>query len=390
MNVPAICLALLAGSLQADFIPLECPVTSVRMHAQQTHIMRTATVDIPTGSSNWFCTHLPASLTEGDLQIAVSGESSRVTGFALEPWDPATDPRIANALEEIAFHRERLERDTLELALKRQHLAFFADIVSAIPQTRESTPATAIAEINHFAEASAQTRRELLAEIAEIQSRLDEIQHAIDLNERLIEERRQAISPFGQAVHITLGTDTDTTATLSLSYWCKQATWTPAPTLSLTSGASSMPISFEAAISQNTGLDWPAGTQLSLSNIPGTDPFKTDPDNLWELTVILPETIKNAAGSPSLVPVLFTTNSASISLETHPKLEHLSQLHIRFRTSFPQQFSGALARIQCDDNILGTYEVLPTDKKNTFSLTLPWPEGFSLEDPVRRRHQPDL
>ncbi len=256
-------LTLAATLLAADEKAIPSKITAAKVFMQGAQVSRTASASIAAGASTVVFTGLAHQLDPQSIEVTGKGGytilsvNHRVNHLSESPQK--------KEMEELQGRVKKLERDmATETGLKQvweQEEQLLLKNTGIAGQQQGVTAAQLQAVNDYVRERLKAVKGGLLVQQEKINSINEELQKLRQQMQQL-----QALAPRPTSVVVVeITSPAATSATFTLNYFVRQATWTPAYDLRATGVGKPIQLLMKAEVTNNTGEDWDK-VDLSLSS----------------------------------------------------------------------------------------------------------------------------
>jgi len=314
------------ASLAALAAPVSSIISAVTVYTDRAVVTRSATVDLPGGTTELVFANLPQSLNERSLQVSGRGTaqalildvSAKQTFVDFTP--NARVKEIEDQLKGLGKQVRGLDdRGNLlnaqQASLDKMEAALFAPPTKDVPRP----------DLNQFTNSLnylTEQKGKLVTERASLDEQREDLQNKINTAQSQLNELRGAGGRAFKTVTVRVSAPQAGNLDVSLSYTVPGASWAPSYDARVLSADRAVALSYFGIVRQNTGEDW-KDVALTLSTarpgLGGAAPALS----VWQLDVFNPVLLREQASNerrremsakmalPAAVNMqAFTTNAA--------------------------------------------------------------------------------
>jgi uncharacterized protein (TIGR02231 family) len=300
-------LTLLAALATATLLPaaaVDSTISAVTVYTDRAVVTRTATVELPTGTTELVFANLPQALQERSLQVSGRGTAQAMIldVSARQTFvDFAANPRVQELEDQLRkLHQQVREVDdgsgvlnAQAAMLERMEAALFAAPTKDVPRAGIDEFSTALTYLTGQRTRLAQERATLDEKRTDLQTRINTVQ-------RQLNELRGAGNRAFKTVTVRVAATTAGRLDVTLAYTVPGASWAPNYDARITSGERTVELGYFGLVRQNTGEDW-KDVALTLSTARPALGGAAPKLGVWELSVFDPIALEARAREQAMV-----------------------------------------------------------------------------------------
>jgi uncharacterized protein (TIGR02231 family) len=291
-------LGILAFALGLGAAPVNSAISAVTVYTDRAVVTRTATVELPGGTTELVFANLPQSLNERSLQVSGRGTaqalildvSARQTFVDFTP--NARVKEFEDQMKALGKQMRGLDDrggllQTQQTMLDRMEAALFAPPTKDVPRP----------DLNQFTSSLnylTEQKAKLVTERATLDEQREELQNKINTVQNQLNELRGHGGRAFKTVTVRVSAPQPGNLDVSLSYTVPGASWAPSYDARVLSSERAVALGYFGVVRQNTGEDW-KDVALTLSTarpgLGGAAPVLT----VWNLDVYNPVLLRQAA-----------------------------------------------------------------------------------------------
>lgn len=258
-----ICLLIIAASIKADDgQKVESKVQKVTVFLNGAQVTRTATVNVPVGTSTIIFDNISADIDVPSLQINASGEftilSIKSELISLNKQDKENE--IAALQAQLKDVRAKIEFQNALLAINRQEEEMLMKNQMIVGQNSGPDIIKLRLALNFQTERLTEIKKRTIAVIEQITA----LNSELDKYNQQIENISRGNNKTVSNIFVTVSSNTVVTSTFTLSYLVRNAGWYPTYDILAKNVSSPISIAYKANIRQRSGEDW-KNIKLKLS-----------------------------------------------------------------------------------------------------------------------------
>jgi uncharacterized protein (TIGR02231 family) len=299
--LPRLAVALCVGGASVPGLraaPSDSRISAVTVYQDRAVVTRTATVQLPGGTTELVFANLPQALNEQSLQVSGKGtaQATILDVSAKQTYvDYTPDARVKELEDQLKGLGKQMrgldDRQTLLNAqsstLDRMEGALFAPPTKDVPRP----------DLNQFTASLAylsEQKAKITSDRAALDEQREELQNKINTVQNQLNELRGAGGKAFKTVTVRVAAAQAGSLDLSLSYTVPGASWVPSYDARLASAERLVQLDYFGIVRQNTGEDW-KDVALTLStarpSLGGAAPVLS----VWQLDVFNPILLRQQA-----------------------------------------------------------------------------------------------
>jgi uncharacterized protein (TIGR02231 family) len=287
-------LTLLAALATAALVPaaaVDSTISAVTVYTDRAVVTRTATVELPTGTTELVFANLPQALQERSLQVSGRGTAQAMIldVSARQTFvDFAANPRVQELEDQLRkLHQQVRGVDdgsgvlsAQAAMLERMEAALFAAPAKDVPRAGIDEFSAALTYLTGQRTRLAQERATLDEQRTDLQTKINTVQ-------RQLNELRGAGNRAFKTVTVRVAATTAGRLDVTLAYTVPGASLAPNYDARITSGERTVELGYFGIVRQNTGEDW-KDVALTLSTARPALGGAAPKLGVWELSVFDP------------------------------------------------------------------------------------------------------
>lgn len=259
---PRLAVALCAGgsALWLHAAPVNSTISAVTVYTDRAVVTRSATVELPAGTTELVFANLPQALNEHSLQVSGRGTAQALildVGAKQTYVDFTPNARVKELEDQLKGLTKQMRGlndqanllNTQQAMLDRMEAALFAPPTKDVPRP----------DLNQFTSSLnylTEQKAKLVTERAALDDQREELQNKINTVQNQLNELRGSGGRAFKTVTVRVSAPQAGSLDVSLSYTVPGASWMPSYDARVQSGDHSVSLGYFGLVRQSTGEDW--------------------------------------------------------------------------------------------------------------------------------------
>ncbi|MDB6169646.1 MAG: hypothetical protein JWM88_2510 [Verrucomicrobia bacterium] len=250
----------IASRAPAAQAPVNSTLTAATVYGDRAVVTRSATVDLPAGTSELQFANLPESLDERSLQVSGKGTAQALIldVTARQTFVDFTPNARVKELEDALHGLRKEERGLNDRAAVLQSQGTMLDRMEAalFAPPAKDVPRPELAQFTNSLTFLSEQKSRIVAERASLDDLREALQNRIATAERQLNELRGAGGRGYKTVVVRVSAPQPGSLDLALSYAVPGASWAPSYDARVASSERVVSLAYFGIVRQNTGEDW--------------------------------------------------------------------------------------------------------------------------------------
>jgi uncharacterized protein (TIGR02231 family) len=321
MKTPRLLLALglLASVVRLSALPADSRITAVTVYQDRAVVTRTATVQLPGGTTELVFAHLPQTLNEQSLQVSGKGtaQASILDVSAKQTYvDYTPDVRVKELEDQLKAFAKQLRglddrsnlMNTQQAMLDRMESALFAPPAKDVPRPELDQFTTSL---NFLIE----RKSKLVTERAALDDQREELQNRAATVHAQLQQLRGAGGKAFKTVTVRVAAAQAGSLDVSLSYTVPGASWVPSYDARVASSERSVQLDYFGLVRQSTGEDW-KDVALTLSTARPSMGGAAPVLSVWQLDIYNPIALRQMEERSRRNETMAKAAPAAVNMQT--------------------------------------------------------------------------
>ena len=261
-------LCLLSSVLSLRAAPVDSTISAVTVYTDRAVVTRTASVELPGGTTELVFANLPEALNERSLQVSGKGTAAAVIldVSAKQTYVDFTPNARVKELEDLLKGYGKQGRGLADRATLLQTQRGTLDRMEAAltAQPAKDVPRPAVADLNSAMSFLVEQRTKITTELAAIDESREELAAKIATAQNQLNELRGAGGRSYKTVTVRVSAPQAGSLDVSLAYTVPGASWAPSYDARVLSTERAVALGYFGIVRQSTGEDW-KDVMLTLS-----------------------------------------------------------------------------------------------------------------------------